>query len=81
MSTSWGGLDPLLRALRAVAILAMLGLLIAVVLSVVFDGTRSVDPTLAAMLIGAILLALGYPFALRLPGVVVQRKEDEEKDD
>lgn len=78
---SWGGLDPLLRALRAVAILAMLGLLAALVISVVLDATRDVDPTLAAMLIGAILLALGYPFALRLPGVVVQRKEDEKRDD
>lgn len=78
---SWGGLDPLLRALRAVAILALLGLLAALIISVVLDSTRDVDPTLAAMLLGAILLALGYPFALRLPGVVVQREEDKDKHD
>lgn len=77
---SWGGLDPLLRALRAVAILALLGLLSALILSVVFDATRNVDPTVAAMLLGAILFALGYPFALRLPGVVVPRKEDDDDD-
>lgn len=72
----WGGLDPVQRVLRAVAILAFLALLALVVI----DPTRR-DATLDALLLGAILLALGYPVALKLPGLAAKDKPKEPPDD
>lgn len=74
---SWGGLDPVLRVLRAVAVLAFLGLLADVVL----DGQRQPDLTLAFLLVGATLFGLGYDVALRIPGFLERKPVEKEDDD
>lgn len=68
----------MLRALRAVAVLAFIGLLAYVVLGV---GGREPDLTLAFLLVGAALFALGYDVALRIPGFLERKPAPSEDDD
>lgn len=61
----WGH-DPLLRWLRAIAVLALLAIL-AIRLA---DPTRVDNVEITLVLVGAILVALGYPLVMRLPAVM-----------
>lgn len=66
----WSGADPLVRVLRSISILALLGLLSLVVA----DRSRQNDWPLVALLVGAVVLQLGYDVALRIPGILEPRK-------
>jgi high-affinity Fe2+/Pb2+ permease len=70
MSGLWGGPDPLVRWLRLISVVAFLVLIVVLVL----DPTRSGDLPLQALLVGAILLQLGYEVAV--PGL--QRSDRKE---
>ena len=61
---SWGT-DPLLRWLRAIAVLAFLGMLAVVV----FDDDKVHNSELLVLLFGSILIALGYPVVMSLPSI------------
>lgn len=61
--------DPLNRALRVLSVVAFLGLIIVVVV----DPDRSNNLALQSLLVGAILLQLGYDVALRLPDIISKR--------
>lgn len=75
MAPPWTPSDPLLRRLRAVAVIAFLGFLGIIVAD---PGRR--DPTLSLLLVGSILLALGFPVALRIPGWI-GRPQDTDDDE
>jgi hypothetical protein len=75
--SGWKGIDPVLRALRALAVVAFLGLLAALILNT----DRQPDLTLAFLLIGATIFALGYDVALRIPGFLERKPEDDDDDD
>lgn len=59
---SWGH-DPLLRWLRALAVVAFLGMLVVVIL----DPDKADNAELLVLLFGSILIALGYPVVMNLP--------------
>lgn len=65
---TWGS-DPLLRWLRAIAVLAFLGMLAVVV----FDTDRAQNGELLVLLFGSILIALGYPVVMSLPSIFGSR--------
>lgn len=60
--------DPLLRALRAMSILAFIALLCYVVAV-----KEQVDVTVVGFLVGAIIIQLGYDALVGVPGVVLKR--------
>ena len=74
MSLRWGS-DPLLRWLRVISIVAFLTLIVIVVL----DPARASDLPLVGLLVGAILLQLGYEVVL--PGITDRRSKPRDKDD
>ena len=78
MPNQWrSGRDPLLRWLRIISVIAFLGLITLVVL----DPVRSSNIPLAALLVGACLLQLGYEVVV--PGLTDRRKPpaDDDADD
>jgi hypothetical protein len=64
MSGQWKAGDPVLRGLRVVATIAFLVMLAILVID---PGRR--DPTIVVLLFGSIMLALGFPVALSVPGI------------
>ena len=72
MSNGWHGLDPLQRILRAVAVIAFLAMLAVVVA----DPEKSDNGELLFLLFGSILIALGYPYVMRLPEVFTNKDKD-----
>jgi hypothetical protein len=68
--------DPLLRALRTVSLVAFLALTALVII----DPSRADNPT-RAMLIGAVLLQLGYEVVIKLPQIVARRLDSGDKED
>lgn len=71
VSGPWGDKDPLIRWLRALSVLAILVLVIYVVLF-------RPDLPLVALLMGAVLLQLGYEVAI--PGLARGAKSADESD-
>ena len=63
--------DPLLRAMRFISFFAFLALLSLVII----DPTRA-DNATRAMLIGAILLQLGFEVVVKLPEVIARRRDN-----
>ena len=61
--TGWANLDPLVRALRAIAVVSFIGMLWVTVA----DPDRANNGQLLVLLFGSILVALGYPIVMRLP--------------
>ena len=68
----WQGIDPLLRALRSLAIIAFLGMLAIVVA----DPDRTGNTELLFLLFGSILVALGYPVVMKLPSIFTPKPKD-----
>ncbi len=66
--------DPLLRALRALSVLAFIVLLFVVILT-----KDSVDVTTVGFLVGAILIQLSYDALVGVPGVLNKRDDGSKK--
>lgn len=62
--------DPLLRALRALSILAFI-----VLLFIVLAVKQDVDVTTVGFLVGAILIQLSYDALVGVPGVISRRAD------
>jgi 4-amino-4-deoxy-L-arabinose transferase-like glycosyltransferase len=69
------GNDPTLRALRAIAVSALIALL---VWWVIFDAEE--NPLVGALLVGAILAALFGDIGIALPFLRAERRQDDERD-
>lgn len=74
MSGSWRGTDPLLRILRTISLIAFLGFLCVLVV----DPGRNDNFPLLALLVGAVLIQLGYDVILRIPGFI-DRRDDHDR--
>ena len=70
------GNDPTLKALRAIAVLALIGML---VWWVVADAEE--NPLVGALLVGAILAALFGDLGITLPFLRTERRYDDEEDE
>lgn len=73
--SDWKGIDPLVKALRVIAIISFLVLLGVVVLG------PNPDSSLAFLLAGSILISLGYNAIVRLPSFGAEKVGDKKPED
>lgn len=73
--SSWKGIDPLLRALRVIAIVSFL-----VLLAIITIDPERQDASLEFLLVGSILIALGYNAVVRMPEFFQSTHDDDDPD-